>query len=116
MHDYIQPLGDCIKEARTNLGLTQVQLAELIDRETRTIVNIENYRGNPKMEVLYPLIRALNIDSNKIFYPEHTECNDNVSELEILISKCSIEDKEALLPICKAALKAIHSRDKIVIK
>ena len=35
-----------------------------------TVLNIENYKGNPKMEVLYPLVRALKMDSREIFYPE----------------------------------------------
>lgn len=30
--------------------------------DVRTLINIENYKGNPKFEVLYPLVRAMNID------------------------------------------------------
>ena len=70
MPDYSRVLGDVVKVAREQAGLTQAELATAINRDTRTVLNIENYKGNPKLEVLYPLVRALRIDSREIFYPE----------------------------------------------
>ena len=116
MHDYHHSLGDCVKQAREKLGLSQVKVGEMTGMDSRTILNIENYSGNPKMNNLYPLVRALHLDPVKIFYPEVEAPRSNYSELDVLIAQCSEEDKEALLPICKAALEAIHSRDKIEIK
>ncbi len=52
------------------MGLTQNQVAVLIDSDERTIMNIENYKANTTMEVLYPLIRTLQIDPREIFCPE----------------------------------------------
>lgn len=59
MHEYSRPLGDAIKRARGKLRLTQSEVADKSDIDVRTVLNIENYKGNPKMEVLYPLVRAL---------------------------------------------------------
>ena len=56
MQDYARPLGDAVKVARNDLRLTQEQVASQINTDSRTIMNIENYRGNPKMGTLYPLI------------------------------------------------------------
>ena len=67
MQEFSQPLGDAVKKARGELGLTQNQVADQIDVDVRTVMNIENYKGNPKMEILVPLIRALKIDSREIF-------------------------------------------------
>ena len=67
-NEYTHILGDAIKTAREDEGLTQAELAEKAGIDSRTILNIENYHGNPKMQVLYPLIRALEIDANEIFY------------------------------------------------
>ena len=61
MPQYTRPLGDAVKRARGELGVTQRQVAEAADVDVRTVLNIENYKGNPKMEVLYPLIRSLKI-------------------------------------------------------
>ena len=60
---YSHPLGDAVKVARSELVLTQEQVAVKIDADVRTVMNIENYKGNPKMETLFPLIRLLKIDA-----------------------------------------------------
>ena len=70
MPEYTRPLGDAVKRARGELGITQRQVADAADVDVRTVLNIENYKGNPKLEVLYPLIRSLKIDSREVFYPE----------------------------------------------
>ena len=75
MHEYSRPLGDAIKRAHGKLGLTQSEVADKADIDVRTVLNIENYKGNPKMEVLYPLVRALEIDAREIFNPEMQKRN-----------------------------------------
>ena len=52
MKEFSRPLGDAVKRARGEQDLTQGQVAGMIGRDTRTVMNIENYKGNPKMEVL----------------------------------------------------------------
>ena len=47
MHDYSRPLGDAVKRARGKLNLTQNEVADLADVDVRTVLNIENYKGNP---------------------------------------------------------------------
>lgn len=58
MLDNMQSLAESARRARKELGLSQAQLADKPDIDARTILNIENGKGNPKMEILYPLIRA----------------------------------------------------------
>ena len=70
MSDYAHTLGDAVKRARGKSGLTQSEVADAANVDVRTVLNIENYKGNPKMEVLYPLIRVLKIDTKEVFYPE----------------------------------------------
>ena len=67
MNEYSRPLGDVVKRTRGKLGLTQSEVADAVDIDVRTVLNIENYKGNPKMEVLFPLIRTLKIDAREIF-------------------------------------------------
>ena len=59
MPEYARLLGDAVKRARGDLGLTQNEVANAADVDVRTVLNIENYKGNPKMEVLFPLVRTL---------------------------------------------------------
>lgn len=52
MHDYKKALAKAVKDARTKQGLSQERLAEILNLDSRTILNIEAGRGNPKFEIL----------------------------------------------------------------
>ena len=69
MPEFTRPLGDAVKRARGELEITQRQVAEAADVDVRTVLNIGNYKGSPKLEVLYPLIRSLKIDSREVSTP-----------------------------------------------
>ena len=56
MPEYSRPLGDAVRNARTQRGLTKKQLADKIDVDERTITSIETYKSNTTIEVLYPLL------------------------------------------------------------
>jgi len=58
MQDIKQNLANAVREARTELGLSQEKLAEILNLDQRTILNIEAGRGNPKFHILrYQQIR-----------------------------------------------------------
>lgn len=109
MLNYAEILGDIVKKARLELKLTQSAVADQVDVDVRTVMHIENHKGNPKMEVLFPLIRALKIDPSTIFYPEMEHNSSGVGRMNQLLSKCSDEEVEALLVVCETVLSAIRS-------
>ena len=113
MPDYTKPLGDAVRKARADLGYTQAQVAERIDIDARTVLNIENYKGNPKMEVLFPLIRALRIDSNEIFYPEMHLETTALRQLRLLIEECSEEEARALIPVVQSVTAVFRKKDPL---
>ena len=49
MHDYVKTLGTVIRKAREEQGLSQASLAEKLGIDVRTIINVENFHGNPKL-------------------------------------------------------------------
>ena len=116
MPEYSKPLGNSIKSARTRLGLTQASVAEAIHIDERTILNIENYKGNPKMEILYPLIRVLRVNPCEIFYPEISRSSPILQELRLLIEDCNEEEAAALIPIFKTIISVIRNNDVTDIK
>ena len=61
MHDYVKNLAKVVRAAREEAHLSQAALAEQIGCDERTILNIENDRGNPKFEVLCQIIVYLRI-------------------------------------------------------
>ena len=111
MPDYTKPLGDAVRKARLKLGYTQTQVADRIDIDARTVLNIENYKGNPKMEVLFPLIRLLRIDPNEIFYPELKRETPAIQQLRLMVESCTEEDARDIIPLVESVLTLIHNKD-----
>ena len=116
MHDYSRPLGDAVKRARGKLDLTQNEVADLADVDVRTVLNIENYKGNPKMEVLYPLVRALKIDAREIFNPEIRRESPALRQLRLLIEECSEEEAAAIIPVFESVLTALRDKNALPIE
>lgn len=116
MHDYSRPLGDAVKRARGKLDLTQSEVADLADIDVRTVLNIENYKGNPKMEVLYPLVRTLKIDAREIFNPEIRRESPALRQLRLLIEECSEEEAAAIIPVFESVLTALRDKNALPIE
>ena len=116
MPDYSRPLGNAVKRARNRLQLTQNEVANTIDVDTRTILNIENHKGNPKMEVLYPLIRALKIDAREIFTPEILRDSPALRQLRMLVEDCDEVEAAAIIPAMRAILEVLRSKDVQALK
>ena len=109
MQEFSRPLGDVVKRARGELNLTQSQVASRIDKDTRTVMNIENYKGNPKLEVLFPLVRVLKIDPREIFHPEMRRGSPAIRQLRFLIEDCSEQEAATLIPVIESVLSALRA-------
>lgn len=116
MSEYSRSLGDAVKRARGKAGLTQNEVADAADIDVRTVLNIENYKGNPKMEVLYPLVRTLKIDAREIFNPEMRRETPSLRQLRLLIEDCSEEEAAAIIPVFQSVLAALRDQGAIQIK
>lgn len=116
MPEYAQLLGDAVKSARGKMELTQLAVANSIDIDCRTVLNIENYKGNPKMEVLYPLIRTLHIDPWNIFYPEMQRQSPSICQLRLLVEECTEEEAAAMISIFQSVLTVLRSANTTAIR
>lgn len=110
MKQYSRFLGDAVKRARGASGLTQREVADKMNKDVRTVLNIENYKGNPKLEVLYPLVRALNMDPREIFYPNMQRESPAIGKMRLMLADCSEDQILDLLPIVEAALRIIKAK------
>lgn len=112
MQDIKQILAVAVREARTELGLSQEKLAEALNLDTRTILNIEAGRGNPKFEKLYPLITYLKIPADQIFYPtSKTMQQANRQKLLTLLNDCTEQEIKDLLPMVRYLLDLLRKQD-----
>lgn len=116
MHDYSRLLGDAVKRARGRLDLTRNEVADMADVDVRTVLNIENYKGNPKMEVLYPLIRVLKIDAREIFNPEIRRESPALRQLRVMIEECSEEEAAVIIPVFQSVLTALRDKNALPIE
>lgn len=63
-------LGNALKERRTELGLTQGELAELCLVSRKTINTVENGIFVPSTVLALKLAQALNVPVEKLFWIE----------------------------------------------
>ena len=63
--------GKRIKELRKQKNLTQEQLAELVDMDTRNIIKIENAQTFPRVKTLDKLLEVFENSASELFRSEH---------------------------------------------
>lgn len=102
-------LGDVIKKAREKTGLSQYAAGRAIGVDNRTLLNIENYRGNPRFRNIFLIIRFFKIDPREIFYPELQKESSALSRLQALISDCNEKEAAAIYPVVQSAIDMLRN-------
>lgn len=73
-----QELGEKVKRLRKRRGLTQEQLAELIEISPRNLSNIELGVTFAKAETLEKIIKSLNTTTQELFANDHIKTNEEL--------------------------------------
>lgn len=116
MLQYSQRLADAVKKARSELGLTQEEVANKCDTDVRTIINMEMGRGNPKLQTLFRVVHALKIDARELFDDGPQSDSPSIRRACLLINECSEEEAATLLPVIEAVLTALRTNKGIKIE
>ena len=106
-------LGSLVRETRRNRHLSQEALAERVGVCKRTIIDIENNTGNPKFEVLYMLVRELDLPLYRVFYPELSEDLEIRNVFMKEVSGCSDYEMKVILAVVKS-LRCTLKRETVV--
>ena len=96
-----QELGAKIKRIRKKRGLTQEQLAELIDISSRNLSNIEIGVNFPKADTLEKLLKALEITTEELFANEHIKSNAELVKSINFYIESAKNDRKTLEKIYK---------------
>lgn len=104
-------LGQVLRSAREEQGMTQDVLAELTDLSKKYISNIERGKANPSYDVLCRLVVALNISSEVFF-----SVNNQLSELDeqnflLNYRRCPTADRPLLQTLTKHLVDELLKRD-----
>jgi transcriptional regulator with XRE-family HTH domain len=62
----LKRFGAIIRMKRYEIGVTQLELAELIDCSLNAIGNIERGTANPTLVMVYKIAKALNVSAKDI--------------------------------------------------
>lgn len=101
MDQAVSALGKAVRVTRKSKHLSQEALAEKVGVCKRTIIDIENNTGNPKFDLLYALVRELNLPLYQVFYPEISENLELKRELMQEINSCSEYEMKIILSVVK---------------
>lgn len=112
MNQRVNVLGNVVRETRKSKHLSQEALAERIGVCKRTIIDIENNTGNPKFEILYPLVRELDLPLYQVFYPEVSE--DIAMKNVILqeLNNCSKYEMKVILSVVRSLIHTLNNEEK----
>lgn len=102
MNQSVSALGNAVRTTRKSKHLSQEALAERIGVCKRTIIDIENNTGNPKFEILCPLVRELNLPLYQVFYPDVEENFELKNVLMQEIDNCSEYEMKLILSVVKS--------------
>ncbi len=109
-------VGSRMKERRESLGMTQVQLAELLGVTKGAVGNYETDANSPKASILYKVFEALKCDANYLFQDEIRERREHAAspqEMERLVKKYRVlapEWKEAVDDVLEIGYRVYEER------
>ena len=72
--------------------------------------------ANPELATLWGVVRALNIDPQEIFYPGLTQDSPKVRLLRQLVSDCSDEEADKLIPVVRELVRFMRQGNNTIIK
>ncbi len=98
-------IGRAIKRAREASGMTQEQLAFIVDRAPRTIMYHENDGQHPSLNTFYQLVTMFDISVDQYFYPSKNAGSECRKRIDAMLG--SLDEKE--LKIVEATIQAMKA-------
>lgn len=105
-----QSMGEIIKAWRKKRKFTQESFAEKCGISKRYLVSIEKGNVNPSYDVLYAIIRALDISADELFYSDLPESDKRTKMLLIQFQNCSDENQEVVLRTMECMIHCLLER------
>ena len=104
MHKVSDKLGKVIKAARLEKHLTQKQLAGRLSITSHYLMSIENKKQIPSCDLLFHIIRELEIPADSIFYPEYPHDHVLMGKLRLLLNKYDEKEVSNIIAILQSLL------------
>jgi len=95
-------LGTAIRKARLAKGITQEQLAELVNITPTHEKHIESAHRLPSVEVLFSIAQALDLSLDNIVFPEQSVTSERVNEIQVMLNQCDERELHVLLDVARS--------------
>jgi transcriptional regulator with XRE-family HTH domain len=100
-------IGQAIKDARENKGITREELAEKLDLAARYIMSVENQGQHPSFQVFYELITLFDISVDQYLFPDKpVEKSTRRRQFDSLLDTLSEKDLIVLEATAQGIVKA----------
>lgn len=98
-------LGNAIRTARIKKSLSQEVLAEMVGITPTHLKHIESEHRKPSIEVLIEIAQILQMSIDNIIFPQESETNKKITEIETGLSTCSLNELQIILDIMNSLKK-----------
>lgn len=106
--DIDNKLGAVIKEARIDKGLSQEQLAEILNVTPTHIKHLESGRRKPSVNVLFQLSEILSFSLDSLLEKNNfSEINPKAQRINAIIKNCNEKELDTITDVIKAIIKNI---------
>jgi transcriptional regulator with XRE-family HTH domain len=109
-NNILPALAANVASKRRELGLTQAQLAELLDVEPDTVSRMERGLLTPSLERLLDYANVLNISISALLGDIPNETSKTEQEWTALLNELSLSDKQLVLSLVKPLIKRFKRR------
>lgn len=103
-------LGQILRSAREERGMTQDILADATDLSKKYISNIERGKCNPSYDVLYRLVVALHISADILFSIYETPQKAEEEKLLVFYRRCPPQDRPLLQKMTEHLVDELNNR------
>lgn len=104
-------LGLAIKRAREARGMTQEELAYLVDRTPRTIMYNENNGQHPSLNTFYQMVTMFDISVDQYFFPNETAESGCRKHIDVMLNSMSEKELVVIEATIAGLLKARETED-----
>ena len=101
-------LGEALRDARQQAGLTQAEVAELVETDPETISRFERGKALPSLVRLLALAEALKTPMGNLVGKASPSPSDEAASLLDELSLLSPRDRAVLLSVVRAGARAMR--------
>ena len=110
MYVALDLLAKAVREAREERGLSQRELARKLSMNTRTIMDLEICRSNPKGETIFLIARELHISLDAIAHAGTSRPNSvSADVLEFFSGKDDAESRD-YIDLCRRQVEKMKKK------